>query len=218
MIQIDLKIGKGKRGIEFTIEQKTTIVNAALVLKRVLNSNEFKDAVLKYSWKHKRKGKIKGFNHTKHSREKVYKKIMSGNDKFTKEFEDDSNIKGDRDIDIWVHPFKTKPSVVGATRKKTYKSWINVVNLEERAITNERSPFVTVIEVAMNLIHEYCHNLGYNHRGNKHDKHNNLYSVPYAVSQIVNNIAYEFYIDQIYLGTPLIADTDFEITCLDTWA
>ena len=218
MIQIDLKIGKGKRGIEFSLEQKQVITNAALVLQKVLNSSEFKDAILNYHWKHKRKGKVEKFNHTKHSRKKIYNVIMSGNDKFSEEFKDDSNVIGDQDMDVWVHPFKVKPSIVGATKKKTHKSWINMANLENRKLANEAAPFVTVIEIAMNLIHEYCHNLGYKHRGNRYDKHNNLYSVPYAVAEIVNQLAHGFYVPQLVFGEPLLADKGFEVTCLDEWA
>ncbi|WP_190808707.1 hypothetical protein [Flagellimonas sp. S3867] len=183
MLEIDLKFDIGKNKLEFTKDQKELIRESSNSLLEILNSRDFENEVIRYSWKGK-----EGFNHTKDSNSVIYKKILSGDDKFVDKYPDDQNQLGDNDLDVWVIPYKAKRNKVGKTYKGTYKSWININNLNYRMNKYKNNPQLLHSLVSQNIIHEYCHNLGYEHIGNERNKNNNIYSVPYAIGGIVKNL------------------------------
>lgn len=206
MINFDLKFGIGSGNLEFSDEYKYLITESCQILIEVVNSAEFQENVLNYEWHHKRRGRKIGFNHTNASREEVLSKLLSGNDKFSDEFVDDHNEIDDGDIDIWIFPYYAKKKIVGSTNPSTYRTWLNLNYWNRRIISNKVNPILTKIEIAENILHEYCHNLGFGHRGNKPHKYYNRHSVPYALGDIFNKIALKN--DQT--KTKLMSDFDFE--------
>jgi len=206
MITFDLKFGIGSNNLEFSEEYKSLINNSCEILIEVINSTEFQNDVLEYKWQHKRRGYISGFNHTNASRSEVLNKLLSGNDKFSDEFNDDHNVINDGDIDIWIFPYYAKRKIVGSTNPSTYRTWLNLNYWNRRIITNKINPILTKIEIAENILHEYCHNLGFGHKGNKPHKHYNRHSVPYALGDIFNKIALKLNENK----TKLMSDFDFE--------
>ena len=94
---------------------------------------------------------------------------MSGADKFNKE--------ADQDIDVYLTIYYSFKSTVGYTYPSTWWTWIN------------RKFFSSFdeSEVAGNVVHEYMHNLGYDHNTAK--DHN---SVPYATGYLVRDLIKEF--------------------------
>ncbi len=205
MITFDLKIGKGRNGLEFSEEYKELIQASCELLLHIINLPDFRTKVHNYTWTHKREGLKEGFHHTSDSRELVYEKIMSGDDNFTEEFEDDHNVKGDKDIDIWIIPYYgRKKKVVGMTNRKTYRTWLNLKHWNQ--IPKSRlKEFSTKIGLAKNIIHEYCHNLGYGHKGNKRYKHYNEHSVPYGIGRVIDEIVENGFKEQFENGLNIMA-------------
>lgn len=50
-------------------------------------------------------------------------------------------------------------------------------------INSRKLPFMTTVEIASNLIHEYAHYCGFTHGSNYKTKEKCLYSVPYFLSE-----------------------------------
>ncbi len=214
MIKFDLKFGIGEKNLEFSNQYKTLIENSCTLLIEVINTDIFKTKVLNYKWHHRRKGEILNFNHTTSSREDVLKKLLSGDDKFVSEYKNDSNELGDNDIDIWIIPYYTKRKIVGSTNPNTYKTWLNINYWNNRIVQNKVNPFLTMVELAENIVHEYCHNIGFGHRGNKPHKHYNRNSVPYAIGDIFNEVAFELKNDKLNIPlSELDSNNEFVIDC-----
>lgn len=203
MLKIDLKFGVDNKNLEFTINQKELIEQSGNFLIQILNSESFEKQIKNYKWKGNER-----FNHTKDSRTAIYTKLLSGNDNFIDEFIDDQNQLDDKDLDIWVFPYKTKTDIVGRTFGYTYRTWINLNNLNYKIKKYENYPTLLYALISQNLIHEYCHNLGYKHKGNKRNKHNNIYSVPYGVGDIIKNEAERSYF--IGIEPAILKDFNYE--------
>lgn len=183
MLKIDLKLSKGERDLEFSELHKEIITKGANLLIEFLNDKKFKIEVESYTWKKGRGTLQKNYNHTLDSRELVFRKIASGDDKFSTTDINNNRQVGDNDIDIEILPYKTKISIVGKTYPNNPKTWINLNNLDAKI--KKHSVEIVAVLVAQNMIHEYCHNLGYGHKGNNPKKFNNQHSVPYAIGNIV---------------------------------
>jgi len=162
----------------FTEEEEKKFLNAMKLLEITLNSEEFKEEVLSYSyykyvkvgWFKKKKVLVEGFkSNNGKTNQQIYDTIMSGKDKFNKE--------EDEDIDIFITMFYKNNSSLGYTYKNTFKTWINrkfYSNFKESNIVG-------------NVSHESTHNMGFGHdsRSNSTRKH----TVPYAIGYIARNIA-----------------------------
>lgn len=183
MLKVDLKLSKGERNVEFSEIHKKVILNGANLLIDVLNNPNFEVEVKNYTWKKSRGPLQERYNHTTDSRELVFKKIASGDDKFSSDDINNDRQIGDNDIDIHILPYKTNVNIVGKTYPNNPKTWINLNNLDAKIRKYELD--VVSAFVAQNMIHEYCHNLGYGHKGNNPRKFNNKHSVPYAIGEIV---------------------------------
>lgn len=193
MISLDLKFGRNeKQNLEFSPDYKKLIEESCKILIQVLNTEAFKEEVLNFSWKPRLRRRQYNFNHTKLSRATVFKKIMSGDDKFIDENPDDSNAKGDKDIDIHISPYKDKKDYVkGGTYTTTFYSHLNLTHWDKVLERNKDKLYLVKASIAKHIIHEYCHNLGFKHKGNNPSKNNNKYSVPYAVGDIVEDLILE---------------------------
>lgn len=53
-------------------------------------------------------------------------------------------------------------------------------------INTRKLPFMSVKDIAANLLHEYCHYAGFTHGNNYKTKDKCLYSVPYYVSENID--------------------------------
>lgn len=53
-------------------------------------------------------------------------------------------------------------------------------------INSRKLPFMTTVEIAANLIHEYAHYCGYTHGSNWKTEEKCLYSVPYFLSENIS--------------------------------
>lgn len=141
-----------------TRRQRNKVFLAIETLEKVVNSPKFKQAILD-AFLSEAMGK---------TNRQVWKEIMSGSDKFHSE--------ADADFDLYLTGFRRWFSrVVGYTYGNTAKIWIN----KKMLLTCSAG------YIAGNLMHEYLHNLGFNHFKNKST------SVPYVIGNIVRKLAKE---------------------------
>jgi len=92
--------------------------------------------------------------------------FLSGADNFNKEI--------DRDLDLYVTFYYSFKSVVGYTHPSTYWTWIN------RRIFKNNS----IGQIAGNICHEYCHNLGFGHPNT--NRKSLTYQFGYLVADIID--------------------------------
>ena len=149
-----------------------------------MNSNQFKVKVTGINLRRPKRFR----KSNKPSRLEVYSTFMSGNDLFASESTHDSNELGDKDIDIWIHPYRTKPGVVGYTTPKTHATWINLNKLNQWIERYGKQQNLLRACIAGNLAHEYCHNLGFKH-GRGGSTRANMRTVPYFIGNTVRSIA-----------------------------
>lgn len=170
-MKINLKVESAD---PFLIEK---ITDAGALLGEVLNSQEFKNKVLDFSYRNytgyfwwKKWFTVNGFYQSGMTNEQVYEKIMSGSESRKPE--------ADNEADIHVVVLnKTNSRVIGYTypmvdTQYLYLNWAKML---------------TAVELASNMGHEWCHKLGFEHDF----KSTRLrpYSVPYGIGNIISDIA-----------------------------
>jgi hypothetical protein len=155
------------RVTNFTESEKQRLIEVIPMLEKAVNSVDFFERVRFYAYE-----QVKSYT-MGHSGEQVYNSIMNGNEKLSGV----SDYEIDIDLTIYTVPwYKSGKSVIGYTYPSTLRTWIN------RAFFRS----FTHAEIAGNLMHEYCHKLGYGHSFNWTPSRKD--SVPYAVGNIVKDI------------------------------
>ncbi|MFY0592039.1 hypothetical protein [Roseivirga sp.] len=184
MLKVDLKIIESDEGVSFDETHIKLLKESASLLEKIINYSDLFEAKVKGTnlRRPKRFRKSNGL-----SRSEVYNVFMSGNDRFTEESSTDSNVHGDMDIDIWIHPYRTKPGVVGYTTPSTHATWINLNKLDEWINNYGNKENLLRAQVAGNLAHEYCHNLGFKH-GRGGSTRANKKTVPYYIGNTIKDI------------------------------
>ena len=140
-------------------------VNTALdLIKAVVRTPEFRDAVLN----HRYSGK-KGFASSKLTNEQIYQKFLDG--------EEMLNPGKNHTMDLQLELYTASTTTVGYTYPGVLRIWMN------------RKYFNTYIppQVARNLFHEWTHKLGFDHDSSPTARR--PYSVPYGVGSIIENLA-----------------------------
>lgn len=171
----------------FTYEQEDIFMTkVAPLLEKVVNSEEFKEEVLKYTWEQRRRHgpwwrrrySTAIIHQFKKSNGKtnfqVYNELMSGADVH--------NTIADGDIDLYLTLYYSRKSVIGYTYPSTFKTWVNRKFFNRWLKSREGH-----CSIIGNIVHEYMHNLGYGHsfRWNSTREH----TVPYAVGYIARSVA-----------------------------
>lgn len=172
----NFKVSIATEGLSATENAKIKL--ATIHLSGVLNSDEFKQFVLNYSYKNtyttgrlwNKKTHTEIVNHfesTHMTNEQVYQTIMNGAESLSPEIDYEANVylKIDR---------RNKHGVIGYTYPTT--QWQYIYNWFFKSATVE--------EIAGNLGHEYCHKLGFNHA--YYNTPTRQYSVPYAIGYFIS--------------------------------
>lgn len=173
-----------------------------------LNSPEFKHAIYNFRWADPESGHIRTtFKNDQYSyidketralesktvtRKKLYSLIMSGWDKFDQTEDGDLDLKATLFYNRWS-------SAVGYTYPNTFATWINT-----KFWTGSQEDIVA--RIAANIVHEYMHNLGFDHAYKWNPSRE--FTVPYAVGTIVYEIVKGIYSPE--------RDT-FEKVCWRSW-
>lgn len=167
---VDIKFGKNRR-LVFKTSVRDRIMEATKVLEEVINHDLFKSRVKEFKWTDK-VGKEHANFHMSNgfTNEEILRMILSGKDKF--------NTTEDGDIDVFIHPYRANKKKVGYTLTNTYKTWINLKWL--KSVPKSRPE-----RIAGNLLHEYCHNLGFSHDINGKKVKHFENTVPYKCGKFV---------------------------------
>ncbi len=152
----------------FSAAEKNKLAQAAGVLERVLNSVEFRDAVLS----HRFQGKEGYADSGGMTNPQIYQAILSGKESF------DQTADGEADFNLDLRNFSWfQRNVVGYTTESS-----DTVTLNRRFFSS-----YTPAEVASNLCHEWLHKLGFEHDFKSTARR--PHSVPYAIGDLVETLA-----------------------------
>ena len=149
---------------EFTPEQEEKMKKALERLKVVINSQEFKNAVLNHTYQNQ----VTFVDNNGMSNEEIYYTLLDGIEKL------DPVLDNEVDLDITL--YYSNNSTVGYTYPDTHRIWVN----------NKFFSGYSLSKVAANAVHEWTHKLGFGHDYSKTTRRN--YSVPYGVGTIVKQL------------------------------
>lgn len=152
----------------FTEKERTKLDKAIVVFETVINSEEFKQRILNYTYQKK----LQFVDNKGQTNEEIFATLMAGKETFTTHA--DSNA--DFDLNIYTSGWFGR-NVVGYTNPGTPKIFMN------RRFYSGFEPY----EIAGNMIHEWCHKLGYDHDYKSTARR--PYSVPYAIGGMMVDLA-----------------------------
>lgn len=150
----------------FERDQEDKIQRAFDLIKRVIASDAFKRKVLNHTYAGKKQFVDNGGN----SNAKVYKKILEASEKLTP--------GKNNTMDLELESYYEKENVIGYTMPSIKTVYVN------RRYLNKSS--FKVNQVAMNLIHEWLHKLGFKHA--QKNSPSRPFSVPYAIGYIMREL------------------------------
>ena len=151
----------------FDRDQEEKIHKAFELIKKVVASDEFKKQVLNK----KHNGKKKYFDNGGLTNEQIYNKILAGSEMLNKA---ENNT-----MDLEIAAYSVEANVIGYTKPSILKIFMNTRYLNK--------PSFGTNQVAMNVIHEWLHKLGFKH--SQENTPNRPHSVPYAVGYIMRDLA-----------------------------
>ncbi len=152
----------------FSAAEKAKLAQAAGVLERVLNSVEFRDAVLS----HRFQGKEGYADESGMTNQQIYDAIRAGKESF------EQTADGEADFNLDLRTFSWfQRKVVGYTTESS-----DTITLNRRFFSS-----YTPAEVASNLCHEWLHKLGFDHDFQSTARR--PHSVPYAIGDLVETLA-----------------------------
>lgn len=160
--EANLTINAALRG--FTSAQESKMRNALERLKFVLNSEEFKQEVLNYTYQ----GRREFVDNRGMTNEEVYEAILRGAETL--------NNTPNNQVDIDITLYYSNNSTVGYTYPNVDRIWVN----------NKFFVNFTLGKVAANVAHEWTHKIGFGHDFNRTARR--PYSVPYAVGSIIQRL------------------------------
>lgn len=147
----------------FGTASKAKLQKAFDALEHVLNSEEFKEAVINFKNK---KGERAFASNDGKSNEEIYQLIMEGRETLQQNSPGEMNLY----LKLYTNWFSR---VIGYTTPS-----VNTINMNWKYFR-----YYTPGDVAGNLMHEWLHKLGFDHRSaSEHD------SVPYAVGYLVEDM------------------------------
>lgn len=149
----------------FNAEQEDKILTAADLIKKVVASEEFKDAILNHTYH----GKKTFVDNGGMSNAEIYAKIVEGSETL--------RPGTDNQMDLDLEVFSRNDDTVGYTFPTEIRVWMNAKFL------NKNTP----AKVTTNMMHEWLHKLGFKHDYEK--TASRPYSVPYAVGYLVARLA-----------------------------
>lgn len=155
---------KGMKLTGFTGEHLKKMQKAFVLLEHVVNSEEFKQRVLKFK---NRNGKVAFASNKGLTNEQIYEVFMEGRETLQPNTPNEMNFYLNLYYSRWSR-------VVGYTTPST-----NTININSKYFYGYRPN-----EVAGNLAHEWTHKLGFDHTSASQWD-----SAPYAIGNIVEELA-----------------------------
>lgn len=152
----------------FNSSQTDKIHTAAELIKKVVASEEFRNAIVNFRYN----GKKAFVDNGGLSNAQIYKKIIEGSEKLTPGI--------DNEMDLSLEVYQANTIVVGYTMPSELKIWMNAKFLNANA----------AYKVTTNMVHEWLHKLGFQHAQNNSPSRPS--SVPYAVGYMVARMAKKY--------------------------
>ena len=149
----------------FDADHEDKVLEAAELIKKVVATEEFKNAILNHTYK----GKKTFVDNGGLSNAKIYKKILEGSEKL--------NPGKDNTMNLTLVSYFESENTVGYTYPSVMKVWMNRKYLKQYAPAR----------ITTNMMHEWLHKVGFKHDVKKTP--NRKYSVPYAVGYLVADLA-----------------------------
>lgn len=147
------------RTVNFSATNRQKVLKAAELIRRVVNSPEFKEEIL-----NGRFTETMGLTNLE-----IYKKIMHGSERLSP--------RVDHEMDLEVETFYADAVTVGYTIPSSSRVYMN------RKYLHRYKPS----EVTSNLMHEWLHKIGFEHE--EEDSPARRASVPYSVGYLVRQMA-----------------------------
>lgn len=151
--------------LNFNASQEDKILEAADLIRKVVTSEEFKNAILNHTYN----GRKTFADNAGLTNAQIYKKIIEGAESL--------NPVKDNEMDVQLEIYQENNNTVGYTYPNTEKVWMNTKYFDRNSAA----------KVTTNMVHEWCHKLGF-----KHDQAvtaKRPHSVPYAVGYLVARLA-----------------------------
>lgn len=150
---------------DFEPTHEDKVLEAAELIKKVVATEEFKNAILNHEYK----GKKTFVDNAGLSNAEIYKMIIEGSEKL--------NPGHDNTMNLTLVSYFESANTVGYTYPSVMKVWMN------RKYLNKYAPQ----KITTNMMHEWLHKVGFKHDAKKTPSRK--YSVPYAVGYLVAEIA-----------------------------
>jgi hypothetical protein len=159
----------------FTTAQSQKLDQAVTILNQVLNTPEFKERILNFTYQ----GKAQFVQNNNFTNQQIYDQIMAGAEQLPKVTAPDEIA--DMQLSIYSPPWYRRFSsavaftTAGDSKLYLYKNYFNRASLADLCET---------------LVHEWVHKLGYDHDFNSTARR--PYSVPYGVGASVNAVVTQY--------------------------
>lgn len=161
-------------GVRYFNQAQADKLNAAKKLvELVINSRLFKERVLNFTYN----GQKIFVQNNGLSNQQVYDLLMTGAERYPRQNPSDSTMNFD--LELYTPKWYQSNNVLGYTSQNTETIYINK-NFYNRAEVNE---------IAMNLTHEWCHKMGFDHDFKSTSRR--PFSVPYGIGYLVRDLANE---------------------------
>jgi hypothetical protein len=147
--------------------QEAKLLEAFDMLKRVIGSDEFKQKVLNHYYN----GKKQYVDNEGLTNSQIYKKILEGAEKLSPQ--------KNNAMDLLLQTYTERNIVIGYTVPNLLTIFMNTKYLNQTGFSAN--------QVAMNIMHEWLHKLGFKHAVNNNPSR--PYSVPYAIGYIIRELA-----------------------------
>lgn len=155
----------------FNREQEEKVLKAAELIKKIVVTEEFKNAVHNYTYN----GRKAFADNNGLTNQQIYQRILEASE----ELRPGVDNKMDLDLEVYYEETRT----VGYTRPSVFKIWMNSKYL------NKNGP----AEVTTNMMHEWLHKLGFKHEIKHSERRMN--TVPYAIGYLMERFARKMYLD-----------------------
>lgn len=149
----------------FSNSQQDKVLKAAEILRQIVASEEFRDAVINHTYN----GEKTFVDNGGLTNTQIYQRFLKGAEKLTPT----QNNTLDAELELYY----ANTSTIGYTYPNTKRIWMNTKYFNE----------YTQGQVAANLTHEWMHKLGFGHDSSYNTARS--YSVPYALGYIVSKLA-----------------------------
>lgn len=154
----------------FNNQQYDKLMQAKQLVEMIINSAAFKNRVLNFSYQ----GKKEFVQNSGMSNKQIYDFLMTGAEQYPEKTASDHEM--DYDLVLYKPKWYQSKNVLGYTSRDT-----NIIHINKKFFNDAE-----VNQIAMNLVHEWTHKMGFDHDFKRTDRR--PYSVPYGIGYLVRDL------------------------------